>query len=372
MKLKKLISTFLAAVVAVTALLSCGISASAADTVLGVALSESDDGYYIIDLYGLTRKQYRSLINGGQGFSVSIYPSSDDGSLVYNTYVSLQTYRGASSSMIKLQDYDGANGVFACMRSNDVFYDEQYSTAVLEFSSIYGDDRYNRSYGVSWRLNKRNEDVQYLHSVFEDAPFYLVKFRAYPTAEDYSETVPIEGLDSLYYVTNPNGKAIVSRETDISSLKFGKLANKAYTGKAITPDVTIKDGDKKLVNGTDYTLSYEDNKNPGQATITVTGKGDYSGTQELTFNIVPKKVKVTSKKSGSQAVLSWKKSTGAAGYEIYSSVNSGKFKKLTTSKGVQYTAKLTAGKSYKFKVRPYITVDGTKVYGSWSNTVTVK
>ena len=159
---------------------------------------------------------------------------------------------------------------------------------------------------------------------------------------------------------------------DISALTVNKISNKAYTGKAITPSVTVKDGDKKLVNGTDYTVFYKNNTNIGTATVTITGKGDYTGTKTLTFKIVPKKVKVTSKKSGSQAVLSWKKSAGAAGYEIYSSVDGAKFKKLTTTKALKYTAKLTAGKSYQFKVRPYATVNGKKVYGSWSNVVSVK
>ncbi len=52
----------------------------------------------------------------------------------------------------------------------------------------------------------------------------------------------------------------------------------AYDGTAKTPTVTIKDGDKTLKNGTDYTLKYDNNTAIGTATVTITGKGSYVGT----------------------------------------------------------------------------------------------
>ena len=155
-------------------------------------------------------------------------------------------------------------------------------------------------------------------------------------------------------------------------MKIGKLSNQTYTGKAIKPSITIKDGNKKLVSGTDYTVTYKNNTKPGKATATITGKGDYTGTKTVTFNIAPKKVKLSAKTSGAGAVLSWKKSTGATGYEIYYSTNGGKFRKLTTVKSAKYTAELTSGSAYKFRVRPYVNINGKKVYGKWSNTVSCK
>lgn len=49
-----------------------------------------------------------------------------------------------------------------------------------------------------------------------------------------------------------------------------------YSGKAKQPAITVKDGEKTLVAGTDYTVSYSNNKNPGVATATVTALGDYA------------------------------------------------------------------------------------------------
>lgn len=86
------------------------------------------------------------------------------------------------------------------------------------------------------------------------------------------------------------------------------IGDQIYTGSAIKPRLQVYDGtinaegellsaqDKecfKLVEGRDYTLSYKNNKNVNLdgkpvPTITVKGKGNYTGTQQVTFHIIPK------------------------------------------------------------------------------------
>ncbi|WP_242840453.1 dockerin type I domain-containing protein [Ruminococcus albus] len=61
-----------------------------------------------------------------------------------------------------------------------------------------------------------------------------------------------------------------------------------YDGTEKKPTVTANDGTKTLVNGTDFTVSYSNNKNVGTAEVIVTGIGKYSGTTSLTFEIVAK------------------------------------------------------------------------------------
>ena len=60
-----------------------------------------------------------------------------------------------------------------------------------------------------------------------------------------------------------------------------------YTGSQLEPDPTVTSTTtgKVLTKDTDYTLSYANNINPGIATITVTGKGYYTGTKTVTFKI---------------------------------------------------------------------------------------
>ena len=64
-----------------------------------------------------------------------------------------------------------------------------------------------------------------------------------------------------------------------------------YTGSNITPTPTVivrlsrNDTQHKLDAGTDYTVSYTNNVNAGTGTVTITGKGNYTGTVKKTFTI---------------------------------------------------------------------------------------
>ena len=60
-----------------------------------------------------------------------------------------------------------------------------------------------------------------------------------------------------------------------------------YTGSAQKPGATVKSGDKVLVSGTDFTVSYSNNTNTGTAKATIKGKGNYSGTITKEFTITP-------------------------------------------------------------------------------------
>lgn len=59
-----------------------------------------------------------------------------------------------------------------------------------------------------------------------------------------------------------------------------------HTGTAITPKITLMDGTTTLIEGTDYTLDYENNIALGNATIIITGIGNYEGTLNQEFTIV--------------------------------------------------------------------------------------
>jgi len=83
-------------------------------------------------------------------------------------------------------------------------------------------------------------------------------------------------------------KAADLSKTDISSgLTITGINDKgyAYTGSEIKPAITVKNGTTTLRPGTDYTLTYSNNINPGQATITITGKGSYTNSCDVHFTI---------------------------------------------------------------------------------------
>lgn len=173
-------------------------------------------------------------------------------------------------------------------------------------------------------------------------------------------------------------KTFTIKAQAISKATVSSIKNQVYTGKTIKPSVTIKYNAKKLKSGTDYTLSYSKNKSTGRATITIKGKGNFNGTKKVTFNIVPKKVtlsKLASKKS-KIVTVSYKKVTGATGYQIsYATSKQGKYKVAGTTQKTSYNiSKLKSKKKVYVKVRAYKTINGKKVYASYSSvkSITVK
>ena len=66
-----------------------------------------------------------------------------------------------------------------------------------------------------------------------------------------------------------------------------------YDGTEKKPAVTVKDGETTLKVNTDYTLAYTNNVNAGTATVTATGKGNYSGTKTAEFIIKKAEVVMT-------------------------------------------------------------------------------
>ncbi len=67
-----------------------------------------------------------------------------------------------------------------------------------------------------------------------------------------------------------------------------EIEAQTYTGKAVKPEVIVYDSGKQLVKNKDYTVSYRDNTNAGEAKVIVKGKGNYGEQLEKAFTILPK------------------------------------------------------------------------------------
>ena len=162
----------------------------------------------------------------------------------------------------------------------------------------------------------------------------------------------------------------------IAKAKITKIKDQVYTGKKITPKVTVKLGKKTLKQGTDYKLSWKSNKAVGTATVTVTGQGSYTGKVKANFNINPKPVTLSSVKSAKkqQLTVKWKKGSRITGYEIqYGLKKNFKDAKTVTIKKAKTTGtvlkKLKSKKTYYVRIRAYKTVKGKKYYSAWSKTL---
>ena len=116
------------------------------------------------------------------------------------------------------------------------------------------------------------------NSAPKDAGIYKVTYKVADSNENYTGEV------TYTFTISPK---------NVTAGMIGTIAAQEYTGSAITPEPVVKDGGVALSLGTDFDLKYDNNINAGEntATVTINGKGNYTGTASRTFTINPKDIK---------------------------------------------------------------------------------
>ncbi|MFR8813733.1 MAG: fibronectin type III domain-containing protein [Lachnospiraceae bacterium] len=165
------------------------------------------------------------------------------------------------------------------------------------------------------------------------------------------------------------GKSEVMRATyeiipkNVNACNIIQLSKNTYTGKAIEPKATLLYDGKELIQGTEYSVVYNNNVNPGVATATVQGLGNYTGTSVIKFNIIaPVMVGLRAQAASESSIqVAWLKNGKATGYEIYSEDNRIKYGETSSTHFVVNGLKNST--TYTFHVRSYVTVGGNTTYG---------
>lgn len=110
-------------------------------------------------------------------------------------------------------------------------------------------------------------------------------------------TIEVKGLGNYTGNVEKQFKIVEEQSnnnlTNISNLNITPIEDKIYTGKVITPEVVIMDGDKTLIKDKDYNLNFNNNLNVGTGTIIISGIGDYTGLRNETFKIIKKDINFT-------------------------------------------------------------------------------
>ena len=109
----------------------------------------------------------------------------------------------------------------------------------------------------------------------------------------------------------------------------------AYDGKAKKPGVTVKLNGKTLKNGTDYTVSYSNNTKVGTAKVTITGKGNYTGSVSKAYSI---------KNDFKKATVSGISTKAFTGKNITQSITV-KYNGKTLKNGTDYTVSYSSNKN---------------------------
>lgn len=111
-----------------------------------------------------------------------------------------------------------------------------------------------------------------------------------------SGTASARSTDSNYKLTGASKRfTITARPLNLEELTIEPVADQTYAAVALKPEVTIEHKvTGEVLDASDVTMAYSNNTNVGTASVTVAGKGNYSGklTNATSFTILPKEVAV--------------------------------------------------------------------------------
>ena len=200
--------------------------------------------------------------------------------------------------------------------------------------------------------------------------------------ETYQTIVPasLTGNGSINTICALCNTTISTKEVAYPKTISLSATSYTYSGGVRTPSVAVVDANGKTISGSSYTVSYATGrKNVGTYAVTITFKGNYTGSKTLYFKILPKGTSLKSVAAGSKSFTAkWsKQATQTTGYQIQYSTSS-KFsgskycvvsKTGTVSKKI---ASLKSKKKYYVRIRTYKKVGSSYYYSGWSSAKAVK
>lgn len=226
----------------------------------------------------------------------------------------------------------------------------------------------------------RNSAFSFLADVGSGEGFIKNNDKWYDYGDIY--TVGSENLCNLRikaYTSNTEQKTsyqLSSKNMGLSKGSSAKLSLKT-TPSSVKRKVTWSSSNKKVAKVS--SSGKVTGKGYGKATIKAKFvAGGNTKTLKCTVTVGPSKIKDFKAQGAKKKIkVTWKKNDEASGYEVsYSEKKDGEYKKLATIKSGSTTkcSKSLKKGTYYVKMRPYMTKDGKKLYGSYTSPkkVTVK
>lgn len=232
------------------------------------------------------------------------------------------------------------------------------------------------SYSYSGKVRTPSVTVKDSAGKVVDPKFYTVLYaKGRINAGTYKVTVTFKGDYS-------GSKTVSFKINPISGAKAKinlSTSTYLYNGKARKPGVTVTTPGGAVIPASNYTVTYAKGRTDvGTYKVTVTFKGNYTGSKTVSFTIVPPKTTL-SLVAGKKAITVniAKKSAQVTGYQIQYATNKNftkaAQKTIGSYKTTKYTLKsLAAKKTYYVRVRTYKTVSGKHYYSGWSTAKAVK
>lgn len=274
----------------------------------GTALKASD--YVITNNGGVNQGTYHAIVTATGNYS---------GEFDYPYVIAKRNIEGAKVTLYELESYvyDGKAkkpGVKEVAFGEDVIPTAGYAVAYSNnidagtaTVTVTGQGNYTGTLTAEFTIERKTltadmivlSNEEYVYNGTTQKPVVVLMNGDTEMVLDTDYTLTNEGGVSVgKYDVIANGKGnyngMATKQFSIISKGIGSFEvtlsteQVVYTGSEHRPTVTVKDGDKTLTPGSEYSVSYTDNTNAGTATVTITGQGEYSGTTTKTFIIKPK------------------------------------------------------------------------------------
>ena len=325
-----------------------------------VTLKKSDDVKLKINYsanYDVENNRYNIICKEGENISIGIgaIVSSDIGTITYKWFNGNALIEGENNATISINNANSDNaGLYYCQVSNGM--DTKTFKILLIVNKI--EDATTKT-EITTKQEETTTKTETTTKQEETTTKTETTTKQEETTTKQEETTTKAEVTTVVNNTQQTTTAttqITTNKTDTTTATIQTTTNKTDTTTATTQTTTNKT-DTTTANRTQQTT-----QTINVGTQIIVGKG---------------KIKSAVKKaSAKKVVIKLKKVRGASGYEVKVSTSK-KFAKKTTktvdAKKLSVTVKkLQPNKKYFAKVRAYVIVKGTKVYGKYSKAVKIK
>ena len=235
------------------------------------------------------------------GQELTIGKQADGVYRLTSTSFALTPITGASGTIINLSLTASATAATGSASVKDILFvdtnsgsvaisDQSFQISVKRAQSLSLTTLPSQTYGSSYTLPSQTDQGLALTWTAASSSVATVSGNVLTTKGVGSTTVTATQAGNSSYLPFSKTYNLTVTAKSVSSLTISSIAAVTYNGSAQTPAVTVKDGTTTLTNGTHYTVSYSNNTNAGTATVTITGKGNYTGTKTADFTINAKTV----------------------------------------------------------------------------------
>ncbi len=275
----------------------------------GEVMTEGTD--YTVSYYnninaGKASVKVTALKDGGinnDSYSFAIAPRTLSEGFAYDIGDTLSYNGSALEPSVSLSDNE-----LLVLLTDGTDYNKSYSdniNAGTGYVTFYGKGNYTGSIRKSFAIEPKKANFE-INSI-SGQTYTGSEITPSVTAEDPDLAVTLkEGVDfTVSYTNNVNAgtakviltgtgnytgsvyKGFTVSPKSANCFLVSEIYSRQYTGKEICPEPVVRDANlgSLLSKGRDYTLSYKDNINEGNASIIVSGAGNYTGQTTKTFFI---------------------------------------------------------------------------------------